>query len=89
VLERGADLGEGHAAGLQDKAERVGRPLRLRYSHHGTAHVASAHFDETLRLEDAQGFSQRRLADSELLHEFFLFGEQVAVVVCPGQDAGS
>ena len=47
--------------------------------HHRTAHVPAPNGDETLGLEDAQRFTQRRAAHFEFFEKLVLFGKQLPV----------
>ena len=77
--KRGAQVGEGDGVALQQQPEHVGRAGFRGRVHDGATAVAAAHRDQTLGLEDPQGFPQRHQAHPELLDEHLLARQQVTI----------
>ena len=83
--------GPGHVrdvdpAGGQHHGEGVGDVGGRGAVDDGAAHVAAAHGDETLGLQDAHRLTQGRLADGVGGPQLLLLGEQVAVLEVAAQD---
>ena len=66
-------------AALQDQSEVVGRGRLIGPMDFGPADAAAPHGDQALGLQDAQGLTDRRIADAELAHQLVLGGKPIEV----------